>query len=241
MTLCKTLESLTWKVIGLMGMRGLAEAKGKEFSSQRRQFGGRAEEGHANCGRRWTVRVFKDMVSFVESNHHQMCLEKAGLANGINRWEQHARSVRLPLTHDGCCTGEFLHYFKAEPYVYTFRCDSKSFGSGPVNSLSWYSQHICSSCNLIFRGSSAHQNPPQTLHVGGGLVPPLFFLVAYRRTRIDVARMSTLWSSRFCESGMPARCERSRGSAYSEVKVKTGWRIGGPSLWQICRIFAKVL
>lgn len=190
MTLCKNF--LTWKVIGLMGMHRLAEAKVQQPG---RRFGGRAAEGHANCGRRWTVRVFKDMVSFVESNHHQMCLENAGLANGINTWEQHARSVRLPLTHDWGCTGEFLHYFKAEPYVYTVRCDSKNSGSSPVNSLSWYSQHICSSCNLIFRGISAH--PPHTLTLGGGFVLPLFCLVVqYVRHRPGI------W-----KSGMPARCE----------------------------------
>ncbi|CAB1456400.1 unnamed protein product [Pleuronectes platessa] len=49
----------------------------------------------ATCG--WTeknqmMRVFKEIDSFDDSKHHQMCLENRGLANWVNRRSRHARS-----------------------------------------------------------------------------------------------------------------------------------------------------
>lgn len=73
MTLCKTLKSLTWKLIGLMGMHGLAEAKGKKISSQRdglvaeQRKGTRTADGDelCECLKTWSVLLNQTTIRCV--------------------------------------------------------------------------------------------------------------------------------------------------------------------------------
>lgn len=73
MTLCKTLKSLTWKVIGLMGMHRLVEVKGKKFSNQRdglvaaQRKGTRTADGDelCECLKTWSVLLNQTTIRCV--------------------------------------------------------------------------------------------------------------------------------------------------------------------------------
>lgn len=101
MTLCKTIKSLTWKVIGLEGAKGYK--------------------------RHTEVSCLKARPVFLNSNRRQMCFEEAESrsgspksADGSSTQRRERTSDTLPMFH----WGNSCAILQLEPFVYMLEGDS---------------------------------------------------------------------------------------------------------------------